>query len=46
MPLNSAKSIDWLKYDFNATRTANKPTKINMNAFDGFINICSLLFRT
>ena len=41
MPLNSAKSIDWLKYDFNATRTANKPTKINMNAFDGFINICS-----
>ena len=46
MPLNSAKSIDWLKYDFNATRTANKPTKINMNAFDGFINICSPLFRT
>ena len=23
IPLNSAKSIDWLKYDFNATRTAN-----------------------
>lgn len=31
--LNCAKSIDWFKYDFNATRTANSPTKVNITLY-------------
>lgn len=31
--LNCAKSIDWFKYDFNATRTTNSPTKVNITLY-------------